>query len=377
MIVNKKKIKIFLVLIANLAFFSCGNFLLASNSFEKDFVEDINKLKSEKLSKKRVVSDRLQKDHYLIGPGDILSLFLFDAPEFSGDYSVLNDGTLQLPLIGTIYLNNLSISQASSIIEEKYRDQLLRPELHLTVKVPRPILVSVIGEIERPGIYSLTSSEQSILAGGPQISNNGLPTIVDALQKAGGITQNADLSKVIIVRKLPGLENELKTAKINLIDLIFEGDHSQNLFLFDGDVIRLTKAKEITPNTMKIARANLSPSTINVRVIGQVKAPGQINLSANTPLNQAVLSAGGPLAWRANQGNIILMRVNQNGTVTKKRYKLNLNANVSDEKNPPLKDKDIVYVKSSVLNKVTLGLRAVTEPIAPIINAYSLFKLLD
>ena len=350
---------------------------MASNTPEKDFVEEINKLQSENLSKKINLSNSIQKDHYLIGPGDILSILLFDAPEFSGDYSVLNDGTLQLPLIGTIYVNNLSISQASSIIEEKYRDQLLRPELHLTVKVPRPILVSVIGEIERPGIYSLTSSEQSILAGGPQIKNNGLPTIVDAIQKAGGITQNADLSKVIIVRKLPGLENELKTTKINLIDLIFEGDHSQNLFLFDGDVIRLTKAKEISPNTMKIARANLSPSTINVRVIGQVKEPGQINLSANTPLNQAVLSAGGPLAWRANEGNIILMRVNQNGTITKKRYKLNLNANVSYEKNPPLKDKDIVYVKSSVLNKVSVSLGAVTRPIAPIINAFSLFKLLD
>ncbi len=375
--VNVKKIKIFIALIGKLAFFSYDNFLLASNTFEKDYVEDINKLKSENLTKKRVLSNPIQKDNYLIGPGDILSLSLFDAPEFSGDYSVLNDGTLQLPLIGTIYLKNHSISQASSIIEEKYRDQLLRPELHLTVKVPRPILVSVIGEIERPGIYSLTSSEQSILAGGPQISNNGLPTIVDAIQKAGGITQNADLSKVIIVRKLPGLENELKTTQISLIDLIFEGDHSQNLFLFDGDVIRLTKAKEISPNAMKIARANLSPNTISVRVIGQVKQPGQINLSTNTPLTQAIFSAGGPIDWRANKGNILLMRINQNGSITKKKYKINLNENVSYKKNPFLKDKDIVYVQSSLLDKVSNGLEAITRPISPVVNAYTLFRLLD
>ena len=115
--VNVKKIKILLVLIGKLAFFSNDNFLLASNTFEKDYVEDINKLKSENLSKKKVLSNSVQKDNYLIGPGDILSLSLFDAPEFSGDYSVLNDGTLQLPLIGSIYLNNLSIGQASSIIE--------------------------------------------------------------------------------------------------------------------------------------------------------------------------------------------------------------------------------------------------------------------
>ena len=413
MVVNLKKFKIVFFLVGHLSFFSSNSYLIASNTSQKDFVEEGNKLQPEfipirkdlvqeanklqpefipirkdfveeanKLQPEFIpttkdLNNKIQKDYYLIGPGDILSLTLFDAPEFSGDYAVLNDGTLQLPLIGTIYLTNLSIKQAAAIIEEKYRDQLLRPELHLTVKDPRPILVSVIGEIERPGIYSLTSSEKSILAGGPQISNNGLPSIVDAIQKAGGITQNANLSTVIIERKLPGFENERKTITINLIDLIFEGDHSQNLFLFDGDVIRLTKAKEIFPDTMKIARANLSPSTINVRVIGQVKEPGQINLSANTPLTQAVLSAGGPLAWRANKGNIILMRVNKNGTITKKRYKIDLNSNVSYRKNPPLQDKDIVYVKSSVLNKVSTGLSAVTEPISPLINAFTLIKLLD
>ena len=80
------------------------------------------------------------------------------------------------------------------------------------------------------------------------------------------------------------------------------------MFLFDGDVIKLTRAKEIPFNTMKIARANLSPGTINVRIIGQVKDPGQINLSANTPLVQGVLSAGGPLAWKSNKSNITLIR---------------------------------------------------------------------
>ena len=132
MIVNKKKIKIFLVLIANLAFFSCGNFLLASNSFEKDFVEEINKLKSEKLSKKRVVSDRLQKDHYLIGPGDILSLFLFDAPEFSGDYSVLNDGTVQTRTI-TGYSGNDVFDIISVRRREPYYFRIKHKRLNLDI----------------------------------------------------------------------------------------------------------------------------------------------------------------------------------------------------------------------------------------------------
>lgn len=319
----------------------------------------------------------IRKDFYLIGPGDILELTLLDAPEFSGEYTVLNDGTIPLPLIGSIYLDNLSISQASTLIENKYRAQLLRPELHLIVKVPRPILVSLIGEIERPGIYSLTNNEESNLAGGPQIRNNGLPTLVDAIQKAGGITQNSNLEKVIISRRMPGLKKDYMRTEVNLIDLIFKGDHEQNLFLFDGDIVELTKASKISSDTMRVAQANLSPRIINVRVVGEVNNPGQFNLSANTPLIQAVYSAGGPIDWKADKGNITLLRVNPNGSVIKKRFKLDLNAEVSANKNPPLKDRDIVLVQSNRFNRINKGIATVAEPISPVVTAITLFKLLD
>ena len=321
--------------------------------------------------------DFLQKDYYLLGPGDLVEISLLDAPEFSGEYSVINDGTIPLPLIGSIYVNNLSIDAAKTLIQDNYRVHLLRPELNLTIKKPRPIKVSLIGEIVRPGIYSLTKSETSILQNGPQISNSGLPTVVDAVQKAGGITQNTNLKDVTLIRRLPGFEKESKVTKIDLIDLLFEGNHDQNLYLFDGDIIKFSKAPKLPGYTQKIAQANLSPSTINVRIVGQVASPGSIKLKANTPLVQAVLSAGGPIAWKANKGGVNLVRVNSNGTITKKTYKIDLNAPVSYVSNPPLKENDIVYVKSSILNNVSTGLGAITSPIAPIVTAFSLFELLN
>ena len=358
-----------------LSLFLKGN-LVAQDNFPNNFKDSNNEKETLDIKKSDNFGD-VQKNFYLIGPGDILELTLLDAPEFSGEYKVLNDGTIPLPLIGSIYLKNLSISQASNLIENKYRTQLLRPELHLIVKVPRPILVSLIGEIEVPGIYSLTNNEKSNLAGGLEIRNNGLPTLIDAIQKAGGITQNANLERITVLRRMPGLEKAYKRTNISLIDLIFKGDHEQNLFLFDGDIIELTKASQITENTMRIAQANLSPRIINVRVVGEVNNPGNLKLSANTPLIQAVYSAGGPISWKANKGNITLLRVNPNGSVTKKRFKLDLNEDVSSKKNPPLKDRDIVYVQSTRFNKVTKGLSTVTEPISSIVTAITLFKILD
>ena len=372
---NKKKLNSIFLSLFYFSFFFNGN-LIAEDLFLNN-PEDSNKKKETLDINKFDDFEDVQKNFYLIGPGDILELTLLDAPEFSGEYKVLNDGTIPLPLIGSIYLKNLSIYQASTLIENKYRTQLLRPELHLIVKVPRPILVSLIGEIEMPGIYSLTNNEKSNLAGGLEIRNNGLPTLIDAIQKAGGITQNANLEKVTVLRRMPGLEKEYKRTNISLIDLIFKGDHEQNLFLFDGDIIELTKASQITKNTMRAAQANLSPRIINVRVVGEVNNPGQLNLNANTPLIQAVYSAGGPISWKANKGNITLLRVNPNGSVTKKKFKLNLNEDVSVDKNPPLRDRDIVYVQSTRFNKASKGLSAVTEPISNIVTAITLFKLLE
>jgi polysaccharide export outer membrane protein len=109
----------------------------------------------------------LQDDSYLLGPGDGLDLKLFDAPEFSGALEVLNDGTVSLPLIGSVRLTGLSLSQVNLWLTSLYRKQLLRPELQLRVVKPRPIRVALVGEVERPGLYSLTTSGGHHPAGRP------------------------------------------------------------------------------------------------------------------------------------------------------------------------------------------------------------------
>ena len=206
----------------------------------------------------------LKNDVYIIGPGDILSLNLFDAPDFSGTYNVLKDGTINLPLIGSVYINNLTLAQATSLLQKRYKTELIRPELHLTIKFPRPIRVSIIGEIERPGIYSLTNNETTQTQGGPLYLNSGVPTLVDAFQKAGGITQNANLKEIKLIRKLPGNNGKLKTTKINLLDLIFNGIQEQNPYLYDGDIIKISSVDKLSPETMTLAQANLSPQTIKI-----------------------------------------------------------------------------------------------------------------
>ena len=317
----------------------------------------------------------LQEDVYIIGPGDTLYLRLFDAPELSGQLDVLNDGSVSLPLIGSVRLTGLSLQQATVWVKTLMGQELLRPNLQLRVIKPRPIRVALVGQVERPGIYSLTVSETVSTEGGPFTSVSGLPTVVDAIQKAGGITQKANLRDVLLQRRLPGETAQFKQSRLNLLDLIFDGNQSQNPFLFDGDIVRLGKADETPEEAIELAAANLSPQVIGVNVIGEVVAPGSLKLQANTPLVQAVLAAGGPQNWRANQGNVELIRINRNGSATLERFSIDLSQGASSEKNPPLRDGDTVKVNRSGLAKASDSIGAVSQPLSGLVSIWTLLRL--
>ena len=319
----------------------------------------------------------LKEDSYLLGPGDLLELKLFDAPELSGNLDVLNDGTASLPLIGSVRLTGLSLFQASQWFTSLYRKQLLRPELQLRVVKPRPIRVALVGEVERPGLYSLTTSETTQTEGGPSLTVSGLPTVVDAIQKAGGITQLADLRQVVLHRRMPGDPPSHKQARLDLLALLLEGDQQQNPFLFDGDTIRITKASEPPAEAVELAAANFSPQEIRVNVIGEVVRPGTLPLQANTPLVQAVLAAGGPQTWRASNTNVELVRINRNGTATRQRFALNLSQGASNTKNPPLRDGDTVVVNRSGMAVASDAIGAVSTPITGLVNILALVDLIN
>ena len=313
------------------------------------------------------------KEFYLLGPGDEIAIDIYSANEYSGNYIITKSGNVNFPLIGTVNLTNLTIREAVLLVQNKFSNQLIRPELNIRLLKPRPVKISIIGEVKRPGFYTMIDKDPLDVRGKPTY----LPTIIDAIQISGGITKNANLNSVIISRKLPGKNNNYKKGEVNLLDLIFNGNHLQNTILYDGDIIQLKKAKDIPSDVMNIAAGNLSPKNINVTVIGKVENPANIQIPANTALNQAILIAGGPTAWKANTGNVELVRLNRNGTISKRKFKLDLSADVSDEYNPPLFDNDIIRVRSSFISNLGDGLVTITKPLSNLVTAVTLYKLLE
>lgn len=317
----------------------------------------------------------LQDDVYILGAGDGLNLRFLAVPEFSGPVDILNDGTVSLPLLGNVMLAGLTLSQASQWLETLYRAQLQRPNLQLSVTRPRPLRVAVVGEVERPGLYTLTTAEASRTEAAVAIS--GPPTLVDAIQKAGGLTSTANLRRVWVQRRLPGNDRRFKQAQVDLLALVRLGDQFQNPLLFDGDTIRIERVEESAELSAEVASSTLSPTAITVNVIGEVKAPGRLQVPANTPLMQAILAAGGPDSWRAKTSKVEVVRIFRNGSAQRRTYAYDPGQDVSMEKNPPLVEGDTVIVNRSRYAVSADAIGAVSQPLTGLVNVLTLFRLLD
>jgi polysaccharide export outer membrane protein len=323
-------------------------------------------------------------DAYILGPGDALRITFVSSAykDLGGDLELLNDGSTSLPMLGSIVLDGLTVNQATNWLRSMYGRYIKRPDLNLQVLRARPIQVSVVGEVESPGLYTLTTSETSQIEKestktGTTTTITGLPTVVAALQKAGGMTLNANLADVQLQRRIPRTVDQLKQTNLDLTALLFQGDKRQNPFLFDGDTIVVGKATTPQSQVMELAAANLSPQSIRVNVIGEVLNPGRVEVKANTPLVQAILAAGGPKNWRAKRSDVELVRINRNGSATRQLLNINYSAGVSNLRNPPLRDGDTVVVNRSTYAIASDAIGAIATPLTGLVNVFALVDLIN
>ena len=348
--------------------------ILPFNPMQNLYGETLNKAFEDNIVRKEI---NLQLDPYILGPGDELKIEVLDSKISSGKYTILNDGTINIPLAGDIFLKGRTLEDANTEIKNNLKKQLIDPEVSIQIIKPRPMTVFVLGEVDRPGIYTLNISGITSNVDGTSSNISGLPTLIKAIQKAGGITQSANLKEVELIRLLPGNKNEYKTSKLNLIDLIFKGARNNNPFLFDGDIIKLKKSKVDSSKRLRtITNNNLSPKQIQISVIGEVVKPGRLAIDSDTPLLQSILEAGGPINSRSAKTNVDLFRVNRDGTASHKKFKLDFKTGISPS-NPLLKNGDVVRVRRNIITKASDSLDNVARPISSVVTVYSLFKILD
>jgi polysaccharide export outer membrane protein len=236
----------------------------------------------------------------------------------------------------------------------------------------KPRRVAVIGEVYRPGSYLVAEGTAEVgtannTTGTPAATSQ--PTLMRALQLSGGITPQADVRNIKVRR--PTRSGQEQLISVNLWSLIQSGDINQDVIVQDGDTIIIPTTTNVSPaEATQLATTTLSPARIQVNVVGEVKKPGTVDLQPNSSLNQALLVAGGFNDARASRKAVDLIRLNPDGSVTKRIVKVDLKAGLNEQTNPILRNNDVVIVSRSGIAKTGDAFGALFNPIGTAVGFF-------
>ena len=252
---------------------------------------------------------------YVLGPGDELIIDIWGASEVTIRQTITPEGAITLTQLGPVALSGLTIQEAKgkleSVLSRTY-STLRSGASHLTLTLGevRTILVNVLGEVESPGTYRLSS----------------FSSVFHALYQAGGVTEIGSLRQVRVMRRGEQL------AVVDVYKYIFEGRMDTDIALKEGDVI-------IVP-----------PYDVLAGISGYVRRPMYYELKPGEPVQSLINYAGG-FAGGAWSGDIYVER---NDGHAKHSYTVNSGQFATFA----LSDGDDVYVSGSEVdlfdNRVTL-----------------------
>ncbi len=155
---------------------------------------------------------------YLIGPSDVLDIYVWKEPELTREVIVMPDGRITYPLIGQLMAQGMTVAELRDRITEKLNTYVTTPEVTVIVKQTLSQRIYVIGKVNGPGPYSLEPNM----------------TVLQALAAAGGFAEWADEKNVLIVRREGRNENQMH---FNYKDYISGKNMAQNILLRPNDTI--------------------------------------------------------------------------------------------------------------------------------------------
>lgn len=159
-------------------------------------------------------------EDYVLGPGDELVIDIWGANEVTIRQTISPEGTITVTQVGPIALSGLTIKEARGKLKSALSKTYSTlhgggSKLSLTLGEVRTILVNVLGEVEAPGTYRLSS----------------FATVFNALYNAGGVTEIGSLRRVSVRR------GGKDFASVDIYSFIFDGKLDSNISLKEGDVV--------------------------------------------------------------------------------------------------------------------------------------------
>ena len=267
---------------------------------------------------------------YTLGPGDVLSIIVWDHPELNmpaittptgadasgsnsvvAGYTVDSNGFVQFAYVGALKLSGLTEMQARDLLAQQLGRYIRNPQVTLRIQAYRSKRIYLDGEVRSPGL---------------QVMNDLPMTLPEALNRAGGFTPNGDRSAVAITRGD-------KTVMVNIASMIEQGINPDNIVLHDGDLVRV-----------------FSQNDSKVFVLGEVGRASTLTLNnGRLTLNEALGDSGGISQYSGDAGQVYVVRSKHSGTPTVFHLDASSPAAMALANNFELQANDVVFVDASSL----------------------------
>ena len=153
--------------------------------------------------------------NYRLGPGDAVNIDIYGASQKSEQTTVSPDGDVVIEGFGPVQVSGLTVAEANARLRSTLGSRYSSSRVRLTVGQTRTIMVNVMGEVKRPGTYTLSA----------------FASVFHALYMAGGINDLGTLRNIKVYR-----QNKLVTV-VDIYDYILNGKLTGNVRLADNDVV--------------------------------------------------------------------------------------------------------------------------------------------
>jgi polysaccharide export outer membrane protein len=238
---------------------------------------------------------------YRLGAGDTIRVHVFQNPDLTLEARVSENGTISYPLVGSLALGGLSLSEAEQRIASALRDghYLKSPQVTLNVLQVRGSQVAVLGQVTRPGRFTLETS--NVRAS-------------EMLAAAGGVTPLGDDTVVVT-----GVREGVAFRRVIDIPGLFAGQSVQDdIVLAAGDALYVPRAPVYY-------------------LTGEAQKPGPYRIERGMTVMQA-LAAGGGITPRGSQSRLRLHRAGPDGGVVQSVPQLT----------DPVQPNDVLFVRESL-----------------------------
>lgn len=186
----------------------------------------VSPIKTTPLDEVLLIGDDLARQGYVVNAGDDLTIRFYYNPQLDEDLRVRPDGKISLALVGEIQAAGKKPELLSRDIMTAYRAHLNRPNAVVIVRRFASARAFLAGEVQKPGQLEMQQQSQTVLQG---------------IAAAGGVTENATLRQVVVMRRVPNWPETL-VFTLDLLKALDGTDQRQDVTLFPNDIVYVPRS---------------------------------------------------------------------------------------------------------------------------------------